>query len=68
MSAFVYNAAVVMLSTYILAPFIILSVVGAAWLFGRASGRIGLLRASRPRETEGGRDGEGARTTRQIDE
>ena len=44
-----------------LLPVIVISVVGAAWLFGRAGERIGLL-VSRPRESAGGRKDERAKS------
>ena len=58
MSAFVYNMTIIMFGSYILVPVIVLSVVGTAWLIGRAGERIGLLRASRPQGSGGDRDGE----------
>jgi hypothetical protein len=56
-SAFVYNSTAILVSGYILMPVIIIAVVGAAWLVGRAGERIGLFRGSRwssskERETE----------------
>jgi hypothetical protein len=52
----------------ILLPVIVISVVGAAWLFGRAGERIGLLLGSHRRESAGDRDGERARKSKQIGE
>jgi len=66
--AFVYNTAVIMMSSCILVPAMILSIVGAAWLFGRAGERIGLLLVSRRRKSPAERDGERARTSAQMDE
>jgi hypothetical protein len=67
-SAFLYNAAVITMGSCVIVPAIILAIVGAAWLFGRAGERIGSLLVSRRRESAGDRDGERAKTSTQMDE
>jgi hypothetical protein len=59
-SALAYNMIIILFSSYILVPTIVFSVVGAAWLFGRAGERIGLLKVSRAKGSGGGEDDEHA--------